>query len=101
MIRELETSRDLRREVFADKRQAYLAGHDTLDNVIQARGQLFGTERDLLANLGDFFGIVVHLDLATGAYFRRLEGVLERFEKFDTSEKTPGPRPAETDKLAP
>lgn len=100
VIREMEASRELRRAVFAEKRQAYLAGNETLDNVIQARGQLFGTERDLLANLSDFFEVVVDLDIATGAYFARLEGILERFEQFGSPDGPPRPPPVAR-KLAP
>ena len=100
VVRELETSRDLRRAVFAEKRATYLAGEETLENVILARGQLFGTERDLLASLGDFFEIVIDLDLATGAYFTQLEGITERFELFH-ADWEPGAREARAAVPAP
>lgn len=100
VVSELKASRELRRSVHAEKRQAYLDGEESLDNLIQARGQLYSTERDLLSALREYYDTMIDLDEASGAYFAQLGDIADRLEKlgFGTAGegKQPAPPPGST-----
>lgn len=63
---------DSRRKTFLQKRQAYIDGKETLDNLITARDKLMWTEMELAFSLGEFYESVTELDHACGVYFGQL-----------------------------
>ncbi|MCL5270683.1 MAG: TolC family protein [bacterium] len=61
-----------RRAVFDQKRQAYLDGTDTIDNVILARKNLLESQNDLMEILGNFHRIISDLDTSCGYFYKKL-----------------------------
>lgn len=83
VIRELMAGRELRRSVYEQKRADYLAGNDTIDNLIQTRSQLHNVEDDLLDELIEFYEIIIDLDEATGQYFVQLGSAVQQFDRMN------------------
>jgi outer membrane protein TolC len=82
VIQELMAGRELRRAVYEIKRTDYLAGADTVDNLLQTRSQLYNLEDDLLEELIEFYEIIIDLDEATGQYFVQLGDAVQQFERM-------------------
>jgi len=70
--REVAENIDARRKTFLQKRQDYIDGKETIDNLIAARDKLMWTEMDLVFNMGEFYESVAALDHACGVYFGQL-----------------------------
>ena len=84
LIEELKASRGLRRSVYAQKLEFYQNGEESIDNLIETRGSLYDTEKDLVERLADFFEIVIELDVASGFYFKHLGDLVNEIgEAYD------------------
>lgn len=84
VVRDLHASQESRRGVYEQKLAAYLAGTETVDNLIQARKQLHDTERDLLDETIEFHRIMIRLNEASGQYFVVLGDAVPKFEGMES-----------------
>ncbi len=77
LIESLQRSRTLRQSVFTQKLKSYLAGEDTVENLIKARDSLFDTEENIVERHADFYQTVIELDVASGFYFKQLGDLVD------------------------
>jgi outer membrane protein TolC len=91
VVVERSASLGLRRGVFEQKRSAYVDGADTIENLLQARSQLYDTGEELVESLGELYSIIVELDDASGRYFLQLGDAVQRFDRMSTGAvRSPG-----------
>jgi outer membrane protein TolC len=83
LAREQAAGRTSRLALYEQKHDAYLAQNETIKNLLDARDDLYSTDRDLIETLDDFYNVMVELDAASGFYFRELAPQLKNLNKVD------------------
>lgn len=71
-VGEVKASRNSRRALFESKREEYLNGKETIDDLLSIRQSLYHLEGDYVEAVHDLYQVVVELDSASGLYFREL-----------------------------
>lgn len=84
LTREHAASRLARKAVFEQKRVDYLDGSESIENLLDARDDLYSTDRNLIETLDDFYSVIVNLDGASGFYFRELANQLNNLNMVDS-----------------
>ncbi|MBT3480227.1 MAG: TolC family protein [Opitutales bacterium] len=77
-------SRLARRAVFEQKRLDYMEGEESIENLLDARDDLYSTDRNLIETLDDFYSVIVNLDGASGFYFRELAAQLKSLNMVES-----------------
>jgi outer membrane protein TolC len=83
VIRELTASSESRRNLHQQELTEFLAGNETVENLIQARRQLFMTMEDLNEEVFEFYDVALDLDEASGQFFVQLGDLIPQFESIE------------------
>ena len=72
LCEELVINLKSRQEVYLQKKEDYVNGKESIDNLITSREEIRQTEMDLLMYLDDFYESITNLNHACGVYFQEL-----------------------------
>jgi len=86
VIQDLAVSVQSRRALYDQEIAEFLAGEDSVENLLQAHNQYHQAESELVGEIFDFYQTALELDEASGRFFVELEDLLPEFNGAEEDE---------------